>query len=126
MKLKLPLAAAGLGVAVLLGGCGSSSTTASSAATTAATTTAKSGTATSTAAGTTTAQKVNANTASVSELTAALTAAGVSNPSKWAREVEEYRPYPTDDPTFASLRKELAKYNPSDETVNQIISALTL
>src|SRR5213082_1527028 len=58
------------------------------------------------------AQKVNANTASQDEIQRALQAAGVPNSARWAGEVVEYRPYPTDDPSFAKLRRELAKYNP--------------
>jgi hypothetical protein len=69
---------------------------------------------------------VNANTASVDQLQAALQAAGVPNADRWAREVDEYRPYPTDDPTFAKLRQNLAKYNPSPDVVEKIISALSL
>lgn len=68
-------------------------------------------------------QKVNANTATVAQIQAALEAAGVSNASRWAREVEEYRPYPA-DPTWARLRQELAKYNPGPGVVDQIISVL--
>lgn len=74
----------------------------------------------------TTVKKVNANTATVAELTAAFEAAGIANASRWAREVEEYRPYPTNDPTFAKLRGELAKYNPGPGVVDQIIAVLTL
>jgi hypothetical protein len=70
--------------------------------------------------------KVNANTASIPELQAALTAAGVPNADRWAREVDEYRPYPTDDPTFGKLRQNLAKYNPAPDTVEKIVSALSL
>ena len=70
--------------------------------------------------------KVDANKASVSELTAALTAAGVPSANRWAKEVEEYRPYPTDDATFAKLRQNLAKYNPGDDVVEKIVSALSL
>lgn len=69
---------------------------------------------------------VDANSASVAELTAAFEADGISNASRWAREVEEYRPYPTDDPTFAKLRESLKKYNPSSAVVDQIVAALTL
>lgn len=68
-------------------------------------------------------QKVNANTATIAQIQAALEAAGVSNASRWAREVEEYRPYPA-DPTWAKLRQELAKYNPGPGVVDQIISVL--
>jgi hypothetical protein len=71
-------------------------------------------------------QKVNANTASVAELQAAFQAAGITNAARWAREVDEYRPYPTNDPSFAKLRQELAKYNPGTETVNRIVATLTL
>ena len=74
----------------------------------------------------TTIAKVNANTASRSEIAAALTAAGVSNAARWAVEVEEYRPYPTNDPTMAKLRQNLAKYNPGPGVVDGIISALSL
>jgi hypothetical protein len=69
---------------------------------------------------------VNANTASVAELQRAFEAAGISNAARWAREVEEYRPYPTDDPTFAKLRRELAKYNPGPGVVDQIVATLSL
>jgi hypothetical protein len=70
--------------------------------------------------------KVSANNASADELTAAFEAAGVSSADRWAREVEEYRPYPTDDATFAKLRDNLAKYNPSPDVVTKIIGALSL
>jgi hypothetical protein len=69
--------------------------------------------------------KIDANTATQDELTAAFTAAGISNAAKWAKEVTEYRPYPTDDPNFTSLRKELAKYNPAAGVVDQIVATLT-
>ncbi len=36
----------------------------------------------------------------------------------------EYRPYPSDDPSLAELRKELLKYNPSDEQLELILGAL--
>jgi hypothetical protein len=70
--------------------------------------------------------KVNANTASVAELQRAFETAGISNAARWAREVEEYRPYPTNDPSFAKLRQELAKYNPGPGVVDQIVATLTL
>jgi len=69
--------------------------------------------------------KVNANTASIPELQRAFEAAGISSAARWAREVDEYRPYPADDPTFAKLRRELAKYNPAPGVVDQIIATLT-
>ena len=67
--------------------------------------------------------KINANTASQDELAAAFEAAGISNASKWAREVAEYRPYPN-DPTWAQLRQELAKYNIDPTVLEQIIALL--
>ena len=70
--------------------------------------------------------KVNANTASVAELQRAFEAAGISNAARWAREVEEYRPYPTNDPSFGKLRQELAKYNPGPGVVDQIVATLSL
>jgi hypothetical protein len=69
--------------------------------------------------------KVSANTASESEIEAALSAAGVTNAGRWAEEVVEYRPYPADDPKLTKLRENLAKYNPGEETVDKIVSALT-
>jgi hypothetical protein len=68
--------------------------------------------------------KVSANDASESDLVAAFEAAGVPNAEKWAEEVMEYRPY--DEPTFAKLREELAKYNPGPGVVDKIISTLEL
>jgi competence protein ComEA len=68
--------------------------------------------------------KVSANTASEEEIRAALAAAGVSNAGRWAEEVVEYRPYPADDPNLGKLRTNLAKYNPGQETVDKIVSAL--
>lgn len=78
------------------------------------------------AASSTPARKVSANSASRTELQAAFQAAGISNPANWAREVEEYRPYPTNDPTFAKLRQNLAKYNPGPGVVDAIIATLSL
>lgn len=71
-----------------------------------------------------TAAKVSANSASQAELVAALTAAGVPNADRWAREVMEYRPYPADDPTLQHLQDNLAKYNPDPATLAAILSAL--
>ena len=116
-----------LGSVLVLSACGGAATGSSAAsapATVAATPTSSAGGATSAApvAG----QKVNANTASVAELQRAFEAAGISSAARWAREVEEYRPYPTDDPSFAKLRRELAKYNPGPGVVDQIVATLTL
>jgi ABC-type glycerol-3-phosphate transport system substrate-binding protein len=116
------LTALGLTLLLALGACGSGgdSNSSDSAATTVTTTAAGA------AAGTGATGKVDANKASVAELQAAFEAAGISNAAKWAREVEEYRPYPTDDPSFAKLRSELAKYNPSPEVLTKIVAALSL
>ncbi len=67
--------------------------------------------------------KVNVNSASASELEAAFDAAGVTNARRWAREVEEYRPYPS-DPDYGKLRQELGKYNISPDILELIISTL--
>lgn len=72
------------------------------------------------------ARKVNANTATQGEIEQALQANGVPNAARWAREVVEYRPYPTDDPSFGKLRQELAKYNPSPDVVDKIVASLSL
>jgi hypothetical protein len=71
-------------------------------------------------------QTVDANDATEAELEAAFEANGIPDAEKWAHEVEEYRPYPTDDPSFAKLRQELSKYNPSPEVLEKIIGSLTL
>src|SRR5215210_6014920 len=110
-----------------LGACGGS--TATPSATDSATNRAPSATdsATSGAPSSTTSvgTKESANTASEDEIAAALENAGVSNPERWAEEVVEYRPYATDDPNLTKLRDNLAKYNPGQETIDKIVSALT-
>ena len=60
------------------------------------------------------------------QLQAAFEAGGVPNASRWVVEVQEYRPYPTDDPSFAKLKSNLAKYNPSADTLSRILAALSL
>jgi DNA uptake protein ComE-like DNA-binding protein len=118
MKTKLlaiPMIAAGL-AAIALSGCGASTTGDSGTAPT-----------TSTSAGANApspGQKVSANTASESEIAAALQAAGVANAQRWAREVVEYRPYDTGDANLTKLQQNLAKYNPGQDTVNKIVGAL--
>jgi hypothetical protein len=47
----------------------------------------------------------------------------VSNPEKWAEEVDEYRPYPN-DPKWAKLRQELGKYKIDPALLEKIISVL--
>lgn len=141
MKLRI-LVATAVGVALLAAACGGSNSDkttptaasqAGSTATTASGATAKPSipatTAATTAASATAGQttgKVSANNATRAELTAALQAAGVPSAANWAREVEEYRPYPTNDPNMAKLRQELAKYNPAAGVVDQIVATLSL
>jgi len=110
------------------------STTVTTAAATSPTTTVASTPTTAAAGVTTTAPppttpavaKVPANTATSAELVAAFTAAGISNPANWAREVIEYRPYPTNDPNLANLRQNLAKYNPGPGVVDAIVATLSV
>ena len=113
-----------LGASLLVAGCGVSNT----ASDTSDQTTTAAATSTDAPPGNSmsgpSAAKVSANTASDSEIESALAAAGVSNPGRWAHEVVEYRPYPTDDPNLQKLRDNLAKYNPGEETVDKIVSAL--
>ena len=95
-------------------GSSTTPTTAAAAATTTPTT----------AAATTT--KASANNATQAQVQAALEANGVSNAARWAVEVVEYRPYPTNDPTMAKLRQNLAKYNPGPGVVDGIVASLSL
>lgn len=111
---KIRIALAVLATAISLTACTS---------TTDQTTTAAVSTATASAAAP--AGKVSANTADEGQISAALKAAGVTNPERWAREVMEYRPYAADDSDLTSLRQNLAKYNPGQDTVDKIVSALT-
>jgi hypothetical protein len=109
------------------GGSGSASSTTTTAKVTTTTTASADGSAGGTDSGTgSDGGTVDANEASIDELSAAFEAAGIPNAARWAREVDEYRPYPTDDPGFAKLRQELSKYNPSDEVLEQILAELTL
>ena len=69
---------------------------------------------------------MSANRATRAELQRAFEAAGIPNPGRLAVEVEEYRPYPPNDPGMAKLRRELAKYNIAPAVVDQVIATLTL
>jgi hypothetical protein len=114
--------------AIALAACGGApsggaySATATTAITTATPTSPS--TAAATTAGATT--KASANNAAAAQLQAAFEAGGVPNASRWVIEVQEYRPYPVDDPTFAKLKSNLAKYNPSADTLSRILAALSL
>jgi hypothetical protein len=68
--------------------------------------------------------RVSANDASARGLVAALESAGVPAADRWAREIMEYRPYATDDPSLAELQDELAKYDPAPETLSAILNVL--
>lgn len=70
--------------------------------------------------------KVSANNASEEELLAAFEEAGIPNAKQWSHEVEEYRPYPVDDPSFQKLRAELQKYNPGPGVLDAILALLEL
>ena len=127
MRSLLPVRrlAAAAGLALLVTACGTSS------ATTTDDTTAAAASPSATASASATAEAsapstVDANDASADELIAAFEAAGVSNAERWADEVEEYRPYPTDDPELTKLQQELQKYNPGDQTLQAILSVLTV
>lgn len=131
MRPTTPLLALALTGTLLLAACGDDdgSTATSGGGTSTTSVVAPDGTATTageTAPDTGATEQVSANDATREELQAAFEAVGVPNAAKWAREVEEYRPYPEDDPSFAELRQELAKYNPAPEVVELIVATLTL
>lgn len=69
--------------------------------------------------------KVNANTASKSDIAKALENAGIPNSAKWADEIEEYRPYTQGDLT-SKLGTELGKYGVDSATLQKILSVLTV
>ncbi|KUI32632.1 hypothetical protein [Mycobacterium sp. GA-2829] len=115
-KARLSLIVTIIAVALTVGACGGSTTSETAEPPNPATTSALPGDA---------GGKVSANTSSVEDIAAALESAGVSNAERWAHEVVEYRPYPPDDPNMQKLRDNLEKYNPGEETVNKIVSALT-
>ncbi len=122
MHLPRPFVALTLAAALAVGpvACGGSSDSTSSGPTTTA---AADGASTPAGSDPSTAE-VSANDASKDEITAALEAAGVTNADRWADEVTEYRPYPADDPDLTKLQDELQKYNPGQETIDQIVGAL--
>lgn len=121
MKIAAPVL---LTLSLGLAACGSSGTEDADRSTT--TTEAPSTTGSGTPIGTVPAgTTVSANAASVEELTAALTAAGVENPDAWADEVIEHRPYAADDPTMQGVRDALAEYDPPPDLLDKLVSALT-
>ena len=70
--------------------------------------------------------RLSANNATRAELQAGFEAAGISNPSLWAREVDGYRPYPEDDPDLTKLRTGLAEHNADPGIVDALIALLEL
>lgn len=66
---------------------------------------------------------VDPNSASAEELVGALTAAGVANADRWAREIQEYGPYSATE-LKATLTRELAKYNIAPDQLGKLLSAL--
>ena len=122
------LTAAAIALAACGGAASGGASNATAGATATATIAAATPTSTSTGAATSasTATKASANNATAAQLQAAFEAGGVPNASRWVIEVQEYRPYPTDDPTFAKLKSNLAKYNPSADTLSRILAALSL
>jgi len=115
--------------AIALAACGGAGDSGASNATATAKVTTVAPTATGATAAATassTAAKASANNATAAQLQAAFEAGGVPNASRWVIEVQEYRPYPVDDPTFAKLKSNLAKYNPSADTLSRILAALSL
>ena len=118
-----------MAAAVLLVACGGAAATPAANATATGPTTATAAPAATTIATSTTASgavQASANNATAAQLQAAFDAAGVPNASRWIIEVQEYRPYPTDDLSFAKLKTNLAKYYPSADTLSRILGALTL
>jgi len=120
-SLRIPLAAGLAAAALTFAACGSGDDTSSPAGTTAA----GAETAATTSTAPATSGRVSANTATTEELIAALEANGVTNADRWAREIEEYRPYDASDPQLTHLQDELAKYTPDPATVTAIIASLT-
>ncbi|MEW6583108.1 MAG: hypothetical protein AB1416_10150 [Actinomycetota bacterium] len=116
------VAALAASASLAVAACGDSGSASAGSSTAAAATTAA---VTDTAATSTAAGTVSANTATFEELVAAFEAAGVPNAEQWAREVEEYRPYDTSDPTLSHLQDELAKYNPDPAVLQKILATLT-
>ena len=118
--------------AIILAACGGAASSGASNATaatpvaTAEPTSTGAAAATAAASASSTVTKASAINATAAQLQAAFEAGGVPNASRWVVEVQEYRPYPVDDPTFAKLKSNLAKYNPSADTLSRILAALSL
>jgi hypothetical protein len=122
------LSAAAIAIAACGGvtSSGASNATATARVTTVAPAATSAAAATAAATASSTTPRASANNATAAQLLAAFEAGGVPNASRWVVEVQEYRPYPVDDPTFAKLKSNLAKYNPSADTLSRILAALSL
>lgn len=120
---------AALLIAMIFTACGSTAASQSAATATGAvaiSTVAPTSASTNATPATSTVAKVSANNATNEQLIAAFTAAGIPNPSSWAREVQEYRPYDTSDANLTKLRQNLVKYNPAAGVVDKIVATLSL
>jgi DNA uptake protein ComE-like DNA-binding protein len=121
-KMPARLAALSLVLAAALGGCSSPGAETSADSPPAAVPPAASSPA-STDAANESAKTVDPNTATGEELTAALASAGVDNPDRWTREVQEYGPY-TAENLKPTLTEELGKYDISQDQLSKVLSAL--
>jgi len=66
----------------------------------------------------------NVNTATANELRAAFAAAGILGAADWANAIDEARPYPANDASWAKLRTALAEAGASNAVIDQIVSLL--
>lgn len=66
----------------------------------------------------------DANGASNADLVACMTAHGVQDPSRWAGEIEEYRPYDDADATLGKLQTSLAKYHIAPAELQNVLASL--
>lgn len=101
---------------------GSAESTTAQATTTAATSAAPTSSAASGAA-TASGQTADANNASTDDIAKALQAHGVPNADRWAKEIEEYRPYTSSD-LATKLGQELGKYGVDQLTLANILASL--
>lgn len=92
-------------------------TTSAAATTSAAPTSSASGAATASG------QTADANNASTDDIAKALQAHGVPNADRWAKEIEEYRPYTSGD-MATKLGQELGKYGVDQQTLANILASL--
>ena len=65
-------------------------------------------------------------TAAATIATAAASAAATGTATSATKASANNATYPVDDPSFAKLKSQLAKYNPSADTLSRILAALSL